>query len=948
LDFSSIAQVRKPFESQSEDSHLLGGKVVRKKKSQTAPHHEPADGLESGKSRYVQKEKAPSIHPGLDVDLASRTDFGLLNVTPEKSDPLDKLFDNIHIGIAYLDRDANFIRVNRTLADSVGKDPDYFIGKNSFELNPNAEGRALFERVAQSGRPFAAYNLPYQDPAHPERGTTYWDWSLQPITESDGAVSGMIFSAVEVTDRKRAELALEETQALFELLFESAPDANVLTDGEGNILALNAQAEHIFGYRRQELIGKEIEILLPQRFARKHSHLRADYIKSPRLRPMGQGLDLFALKKNGEEIPVNVTLSPLETEHGLLVLAVVRDMTEARKVERSLSIVEARFHAIFDNAAIGIQLLNAGGNILETNPAMQSMLGFTGKELLGMNFLEFTFEEDASRNIYLFQSLVQGKIRRYHLEKRYRRKDSTLFWGRLNVSQFIDDPGQSPFVIAMVEDINELKNAEEALRHSEERSRTSLETLLDGFAIFSPVRNKKNKIVDFKYDYINEAGCQLNQRPREDHIGHTMLEIRPGIKDSDLLDKYIQVVETGQPLMLESYSSENKPGSGPQIARAFDIKAVRLGDGLAVAWQDITRRKQAEEALRQQEEMLRAVIETLPVGVWITDKDGKIIFGNQAGHAIWGGIRYVRPEEYDQYRVKKASTGMWIKPEQSPVWRAIRNGEVTLEEEDVIHTFDDQEKTILNSAAPIWGENHQITGAIIVNQDITERKNIQAELAEVQRQLLNQAEEQRVHLARELHDGPIQDLYGITFQISELGEKATAEGEQEMVRKLSANLQQTITALRSIMSELRPPTLAPFGLEKTIRSHANSYQSQHPEIKLHLDLMHDAQALPEPVRLALFRIYQESLNNILRHAKANNIYVHFTFDENSAEIRVEDDGVGFEVPRHWVELARYGHYGLVGMRERAEALGGQFELVSKPGKGTRYRAAVPLKLASQS
>jgi PAS domain S-box-containing protein len=921
--------------------------LVRKKKSQTAPHQDPSGGLEPGKSRHMQKVKTPSIEPRLDVDLASPTDFGSLRVSPEKPDPLDKLFDNIHIGIAYLDRDANFIRVNRALADSAGKEPDFFIGKNGFELNPSEEGRALFERVVQTGRPFAAYDLPYQDPAHPERGTTYWDWSLQPITESDRTVSAIIFSITEVTDRKRAELALEETQALFELLFESAPDANVLTDGEGHILALNAQAEQIFGYHRQELIGKEIEILLPQRFAKKHTRLRSDYLKNPRLRPMGQDLELFALKKNGEEIPVNVTLSPLQTEHGLLVLAVARDMTEARKVERSLSIIEARFHAIFDNAAIGIQLLDAAGNIVETNPAMQSMLGFTGEELLGMNFLEFTFEEDATRNIHLFQSLVQSKIKHYHLEKRYRRKDRTLFWGRLNVSQFVEDPGQPPFVIAMVEDINELKNAEEALRHSEERSRTSLETLLDGFAIFSPIRDKQHKIIDFKYDYINEAGCQLNQRSREDHIGHTLLEIHPGRKESDLLDRYIQVVETGQPLVLESYATEDNPASGEQIARAFDIKAVRLGDGLAVAWQDITRRKQAEQALRHQEEMLRAVIETLPVGVWITDQDGKIIFGNQAGHAIWGGIRYVRPDEYDQYRVKKANIGSWIKPEQTPVWRAIRNGETTLEEEDIIRTFDGKEKTILNSAAPIWNESHQITGAIIVNQDITERKNIQAELAEVQRQLLSQAEEQRVHLARELHDGPIQDLYGMTFQLSELGEKTDTEVEQEMIAKLSTNLQQTITALRSIMSELRPPTLAPFGLEKTIRSHAGSYQSQHPEIKLHLNLMHDAQSLPEVVRLALFRIYQESLNNILRHAKASNVQVHFTFDENTAEIRVEDDGVGFEVPRHWVELSRFGHYGLVGMRERAEALGGQFELESKPGKGTRYRASVPLKSVPQ-
>ena len=143
------------------------------------------------------------------------------------------------------------------------------------------------------------------------------------------------------------------------------------------------------------------------------------------------------------------------------------------------------------------------------------------------------------------------------------------------------------------------KQAKEALRESEEKFLISMDTMLDGFAIFSAIRNEAGRIVDFRYEYINEAGCQLNQRSCEEQIGHTLLELLPAHKDTGLFDEYMRVVETGQLLAKESLLYEDVFGGGRKLNRAFDFQAVKLGDGFAVDWRDITERKQVEENRRR-------------------------------------------------------------------------------------------------------------------------------------------------------------------------------------------------------------------------------------------------------------------------------------------------------------------------------------------------------------
>lgn len=220
------------------------------------------------------------------------------------------------------------------------------------------------------------------------------------------------------------------------------------------------------------------------------------------------------------------------------------------------------------------------------------------------------------------------------------------------------------------------------------------------------------------------------------------------------------------------------------------------------------------------------------------------------------------------------------------------------------------------------------------------RQELQQELNEIRRRLLDGQEKERQLLALELHDGPVQDLYGVLYQLNELGESLLEENRQSQVATIQTRIEQTIERIRTISERLRPPALAPFGLEKAIRSLVDQIQASRPELTFRLSLDSDEQKLPEDIRLALFRICREALNNVIRHAEASQVEITFGLEEERAILKVADDGQGFEIPESWLSLVQAGHLGLAGIVERTAAIDGQLDIESAPGEGVSLQVQV--------
>ena len=360
---------------------------------------------------------------------------------------------------------------------------------------------------------------------------------------------------------------------------------------------------------------------------------------------------------------------------------------------------------------------------------------------------------------------------------------------------------------------------------------------------------------------------------------------------------------------------------------------------IIVEGRDITEYKQTTEALNHIEARFQTIFEQADIGILIKGIDGKMLDTNPAFRAMLGytveemmrlsylDITFPADKRRSQKLFKELVSGKrksyqiekrYLHKDGHPIWMRI-------------------------TASLVMETNQQAQFVIAMAENINGQKEIENELSELQRRLMHGREMERLRIAQELHDGPLQDLIDVTFQIHGLTETQTDETAREQLKDLKASVSQLANSIRMICGELRPPTLAPFGLGKTITAHAHDFQEAHPEVKIHLDLVDDGQAISEPVRIVLFRIYQAALNNIMRHAQASTVKIHFSLDEKKAILKIQDNGKGFELPGRWINFARQGHLGIVGARERANEVGGALFISSSPGKGTTIQAVVPVK-----
>ncbi|WBB61935.1 PAS domain S-box protein [Streptomyces sp. WMMC500] len=210
-----------------------------------------------------------------------------------------------------------------------GYEEDEALGHPAAMLYPaddRAAGRAeqALATARESGR--------YESEGWRQRknGERYWASSvLTAIRDAGGEVFGFAEVVKDASDQRRAD-------SLFHGLLESAPDAMVIIGADGRIRLANRQTDLLFGYDREELIGQEIEVLVPPRFRKQHYGHRTGFLSDPRMRPMGVGLELYGLRRDGSEFPVEISLSPLETDEGVLVSAAIRDVTDRRETEQRL------------------------------------------------------------------------------------------------------------------------------------------------------------------------------------------------------------------------------------------------------------------------------------------------------------------------------------------------------------------------------------------------------------------------------------------------------------------------------------------------------------------------------------------------------------------------------------------------------------------------------------
>jgi PAS domain S-box-containing protein len=416
--------------------------------------------------------------------------------------------------------------------------------------------------------------------------------SVSRIENDDGI---LICRAIrDITDRRQAEAKVRELNDRFRALLETAPDAMVLVGKDGRMVLVNAQTEKLFGYARAELLGNTVEMLVPARFRAQHPQHRGHYFADPKVRPMGVGLELHGLRKDGTEFPIEISLSPIETEVGTLVSSAIRDITDRKKAEEIVRLLNDRFRALLETAPDAMVLVDKDGRMVLVNAQTEKLFGYARAELLGKTvemLIPARFREQHPHHRGGYFASPNVRPMGVGLELYGLRKDGGEFPIEISLSPIETEDGT--LVSSAIRDITERKKAAEIVLLLSDRFRGLLETAPDAMVLVG--KDGRMVMVNAQTEKLfGYARAELHSNAVEMLVPARFREQHPHQRGRYFADPKVRLMGVG----LELYGLRK---DGTEFPVEISLSPIETEDGtmVASAIRDITDRKLAEEKVRE-------------------------------------------------------------------------------------------------------------------------------------------------------------------------------------------------------------------------------------------------------------------------------------------------------------------------------------------------------------
>ncbi len=614
---------------------------------------------------------------------------------------------------------------------------------------------------------------------------------------------------------------------------------------------------------------------------------------------------------------------------------------------------EVRYRAIFQEAGVGVaQVDSRTGQFLEVNRKYCEIVGLTEDEMLATTFMSITHPDDLAEDLGSMERMRSGDLSAFIMEKRYIKKDGSIVWVILNAAPLWRAGERPSRHIAVVQDITERKQAEESLRKAQ--------NLLQETESIGHVGGWEFDIDRRKQTWTDEV-YRIHEVSRdfEPTVDKGIAFYAPESKP--IIERAVQrAIEVGEPfdVELEFITAKGNRRWVHAIGKR-DVEGRRVHG----FFQDITERKQMEEALRrlnealeqrvaertaalrETEERFRGIFEHAAEGIAVTDLEGRFVQCNAAYAAIVG---------HTESELRAMQLQSLIYPDDRPhnmqLVRQVMSGQVA--------SFGVENRYITKSGAPVWVYKHGSilrddqgtpTHLMVLATDITQRKRDEEELRrqrarleELAAKLLTAQEDERRRIARELHDDLTQRMAALAIDLQSIrpptpGFEASLAAPLHRAGKMA---EQLTTDLQRLAHQLHPSLLEHAGLEAAVQELVEEYEAR-AGLKTEVLVRNLPAALSLDRATCLYRVLQESLQNVRKHANATHVLVQLLGTTRGVGLCIYDDGRGFNLAQETSGGPK--GLGLISLEERVGALHGTFRVKSERGEGTEVHAWVPLE-----
>ncbi|HEY9622559.1 MAG TPA: PAS domain S-box protein [Crinalium sp.] len=553
-----------------------------------------------------------------------------------------------------------------------------------------------------------------------------------PTRDSQNQITGWIGTITDIDDIKRSEALVQQSKqqmqrqlAEIEAIYQSAPIGLNVLDTDLRFVRINQRLADINGFPVEAHIGRTVRELFPD---------LADPVERLLKPVIETGEPLMNVEIHGET-PAQPGVKRTWLEHFLPlkegdrvvgISTVCEEITERIQVEAALRQSEAQFRNLADNAPMMIWVTDATGCCTYLSRSWYEFTGQTDATGLGLGWLEAVHPEDRDMSRRIFLNATERRAP-FRLEYRLRYRDGNYRWAIDAAGPWLAQDGEFKGYIGSVIDISDRKQAEEALRRSEERYRTLFETMTEGFCVVEMLFDERHKPVDYRFLEVNPAF--EHQTGLKQSEGKTARQLLPDLEPS-WFEIYGNVAVTGEPARLENGSDV--------MGRWFEISAFKIkppeSRKVAILFRDISERKQVERELQESETWFRTLAENISQFAWMADQDGQIFWYNQR----WFDYTGTTLEEMQGWGWQKVHHPDHLERVVEKIKRCFASGEIW-EDTFPLRGRDGQYRWFLSRAIPVRDEQGQVLRWFGTNTDITDRKQIE--------EALQQSEERYRYLA---------------------------------------------------------------------------------------------------------------------------------------------------------------------------------------------------------